>query len=192
MPDGTTRRAARLAALAALPFALLAGVLAYWRLGGFAAPQPAPAPPATSAPAAAAASGPVAVPAPALPPRQALVCRAVLARAPDGLGALARRPVTAGPQQNAAYGDPPVTLACGSAAPSVAPEATVYALSGVCWYAEPRPGTTVWTTVDREVPVSVTVPASYPAPGQLVIAFSAAVAAAQPALAGAPSGCRAG
>ena len=71
---------------------------------------------------------------------------------------------------------------------AVAPTATVYPLSGVCWYAEERPDATVWTTLDRDVPVQVTVPRRYSAPGQWVIEFSPVVAAAQSPRPG-PPGC---
>ena len=136
-------------------------------------------------------TGRVALPAPSLDDRRAVVCRALVATLPNALRDLTRRPVDAGPQQNAAYGDPAITLTCGAAVPSIVPTATVYPLSGVCWYAGERPDVTVWTTLDREVPVQVTVPRSYDAPGQWVIEFSAAVATAVPSTtSGVPSGCK--
>jgi hypothetical protein len=100
-----------------------------------------------------------------------------------------RRPVTAGPDQNAAYGDPPITLACGVPPISLPQTADVYALSGVCWYSQPGDGGTMWTTVDRETPVRVTVPGAYHSPGQWVIEFSAPISAALPRAATVPAGC---
>jgi hypothetical protein len=50
----------------------------------------------------------------------------------------------------------------------------------------------VWTTVAREVPVTVNVPKAYEAPGQWVIEFSPAVAGSILSIAGAPSGCNPG
>ncbi len=126
--------------------------------------------------------------APSLTPREATVCRALLSRLPDEVGpGLARRPVTAGAEQNAAYGEPPVLLSCGGANQPIAPDATVYPLGGVCWYGERAGDATVFRTVDREVPVRVTVPAEYQ--GQLIVAFSAPVASAVPALPRVPAGC---
>ncbi len=49
---------------------------------------------------------------------------------PDHAARPPRRPVTAGPEQNAAYGEPPITLACGVPAPAMSP-------------------TEPWTTVSR-------------------------------------------
>jgi len=174
-----------LAAGIALPTAVVAGLVAYWVLGGFGGgpgrPAASPAPQTTA---------PVTMPAPALPDRPATVCRALLSQLPETLRDRPRRPVTAGPEQNAAYGDPAITLACGAGTrPSVDPTATVYPLSGVCWYAEPGPAATTWTTLDREVPVTVTVPNRYDSPGQWVIEFSGPVGVSIPAIASVPSGC---
>ena len=135
------------------------------------------------------ATTPVTVAAPTLPAAQATACRALLSHLPDAVRDRRRRPVTDGPEQNAAYGDPAITLSCGAAAVTPPATADVYPLSGVCWYSQPGAGGTVWTTVDRTVPVRVTVPSRYDAPGQWVIAFSPAVAAELPASSSAPAGC---
>jgi hypothetical protein len=178
--------AARLALAVAVPVALVAGVLSLWSLGAFDRPGgPAPA-----ANPHAGATSPVQVPAAPLSPRAVAVCRAVLAELPSGVRDAPRRPVVEGAEQNAAYGDPPLTVACGAPAASVAPEGEVSLLSGVCWHAlRASADTTVWTTLDREVPVRVTVPSAYEAPGQWVIHFSAALTAADPPLATPPRGC---
>ncbi len=52
------------------------------------------------------------------------------------------------------------------------------------------PAATTWTTVDREVPVAVTVPKSYDAQAQWVIQFAPPVATAIPAISTVPSGCK--
>jgi hypothetical protein len=185
--DEVTRQAARLATIITVPVVLLVGVLAFFLVGGGGgradgqAASPSPRVQAT---------GPVRMAAPKLTARQATVCRALLSQAPQAIRDLAQRPVTAGAEQNAAYGDPPITLACGTAIPSFAPTATVYPLDGVCWYAAEGPDGSVWTTLDREVPVTVTVPKEYDQPGQWVIDFSAPVAAAVPSAAKIPYGCR--
>jgi hypothetical protein len=163
MVDATTRRAARTATLVAVPVALVAGLVAYWAIGGFSR-----------------SSGPVDIAAPPLGDRPAQVCRALLARLPDRLGDLPRRRVLAGPEQNAAYGDPPVTLACGAPGPSVPADAQLLVLDQVCWYAEQRPDAAVWTVLNREVPITVRVPARYEGPSRFVIALSAPIIAEVP------------
>jgi hypothetical protein len=160
MSDPVTRRAARLAALVALPAAIVAGLVAYRVLAdrsggaGDTAAGGSPRPSATT---------PVQVAAPALAERPTLVCRALLAKLPDRLGALARRPVTAGPEQNAAYGDPAVTVACGTSGPTPPAGAQFFAINGVCWYAEEGPDARTWVLQGREVPVVVRVPPVYTA-----------------------------
>ena len=75
------------------------------------------------------------------------------------------------------------------------PEATyeptdqVWPVSGVCWFAEERSEGTVLTTVDREVPVRVTVPASYEAPLQQVAGFAEPIRESVRTSSEAPSGC---
>jgi hypothetical protein len=130
------------------------------------------------------------MPAPKLTARQTTVCGALLSQVPHAVRDLAQRPVTAGPKQNAAYGSPAITLACGTTVPSFAPADGVLLLDGVCWYATESPDGSTWTTVDREVPTTVTVPAEYDQPGQWVIEFSTPVAASVPPAAKIPYGCR--
>jgi hypothetical protein len=166
--------------------AVLAGLASLWAFGAFdrpAAPGVAPSPHAG-------ATSAVEVPAGPLSARAVAVCRAVLAKLPSGVRDAPRRPVTDGAEQNAAYGEPPLTVACGAPPASLAPEAEVSLLSGVCWHAlRVAADTTVWTTLDREVPVRITVPAAYESPGQWVILFSTPLAAADPPLASPPRGC---
>jgi hypothetical protein len=179
MSDSTV--AARAATLVALPIAVLVGLVSFWLLGGFGgAPHVKPRPQSTA---------PVAMTAPPLDEQRASACRNLVTHLPDALRDRPRRPVTAGTGQNAAYGDPAITMACG--APAVTPPAgaDVYMLSGVCWYAQPDGTGSAWTTVDRDLPVRVAVPGSYHAPGQWVIEFSSPVAATLPLAANPPPGC---
>lgn len=198
--DPDRRSAARLAFLIALPLALAAGVISFWVLGGFAADR-ATSPPATSAtPTAPGATGSaatipneaVAVPIAPLGAGPAAVCRAVVANLPSGVREAARRRVNSGAEhQGAAYGEPPITLACGALPASAPADGTLWVISGVCWHVlRASADLTVWTTVDRQVPVRVSIPAAYAAPAQWVVAFSAPVAAADPLLATPPPGCR--
>jgi hypothetical protein len=178
--DPVVRRAARVAAFVALPVTLAVAVLLI-RVTG--------APPGDDSQAPAAeATAPVSVTTRALAPRDAKVCRALLARLPAAVRGERQRPVTTGAEQNAAYGEPPLVLRCG--APTVtlpaASAETVYPLSRVCWVPD-RTGR-VWTTLDRDVPVSVTVPKTLSEPGQWVAAFSRYVATT-PEGGSPPSGC---
>jgi hypothetical protein len=192
--DRRSRSAAALAALVAIPVALLVGVGVFAGLGGFRADRAAPTPsaPTPSAPTAASApqaTTPVPAPAAALDPPAARACRKLVSALPRAVRDRQRRPVTDGAGQNAAYGDPAITLACGAPPPSVPPTDNLYTLDEVCWHAAQTPQATVWTTVDREIPVRVTMPRAYETPGQWVIAFSAPVAAAVPRLPSPPGGC---
>jgi hypothetical protein len=186
MADEVTRGAARLAALIAVPIALVAGLVVFWALDNSHASATAQA----SASPGVQSSAPVAMPAPSLAQGPATVCRALIAMLPNQIENLSRRPVTAGTEQNAAYGDPAITLGCAAARPTVPLTATVWVLSNVCWYEQQGKDATTWTTVDRALPVQVTVPSHYDGPGQWVTEFSGPVASTQPAVTdGIPTGC---
>lgn len=184
MADEVSRSAAKTATLVALPVTLLVGVLAFWLLGGFggggtpkASPSPRPQPSST-----------VTVPPRTLAEPATTVCRGFVAQLPGTLRGKTRRPVSSGPEQNAAYGQPPVTVACGVPAPTVSATATVYVLSGVCYLPAKKGGATVWTTVDRQVPIAVTVPGGSGS-GQWAAEFSDTIANSVKSLDKAPSGC---
>jgi hypothetical protein len=150
-------------------------------------PAPKPTPGPTSA--AAQATNAVTVAAPALANDVAVACRALIAHLPDQVVTAKRRPVTAGAEQNAAWGDPPLLLACGVPMPSLEPTTDVYPISGVCWVATPVTGGALWTTVDRAVPVSVTVPGTPDGSAQWVAALSPAVGTTLELASHRPSGC---
>jgi hypothetical protein len=188
--DPVTRSAARLAVLVAVPVAVLAGVGVFGLLSGALDRDRDPDldPGAGPTPAA---TGPVEMAAPELTARAEVVCRGLLSQLPtDQLDGLGHRPVTAGPEQNAAYGDPPVTVACGVPPADHPPTAELLLISGVCWYPAQAPDGTVWTTLDREVPVRVTVPDGYAGPGQRVVPVSAVIGETIRPAEDAPSGCR--
>ncbi|MEV6927181.1 DUF3515 domain-containing protein [Dactylosporangium sp. NPDC051485] len=180
MTAGTTRPGAgaspgRIATLAALPIALVAGIAAYWALGGF--PSHANKPSAAAVP----------VEAPQLEPSTSTVCRALVAKLPDVLGGLSRRPVTAGGEQNAAFGDPPIVLTCGVPKPAVPADAQFMGLSNVCWFADEQRDRTVWQTVDRAVALRVVVPKA--ADGSWLVHLSAPIVATVPATDSEPAYC---
>lgn len=130
----------------------------------------------------------VTLPAPALAEPASGVCREVIAKLPASLAGSARRPVT-GPEQNAAYGDPPVTVACGVAPVAVAATEDVIQLNGVCWVNRPAPSGGTWFTVDRAVPVGVSVPGPTAGSAQRVIGLTGSIKANDPVAAHFPSGC---
>lgn len=196
-PDPVVRGAAVWATVIAVPVAVLVGLLVFSRVN----PEPQAAPePAASTPAAV-PSAPVPMVAPALGAREAQVCLAVTSQLPNQVRNLPARQVSAGPEQNAAYGEPPLTVACGVPQPRMC--ATVDGGAGcvpldtellimdqVCWYAEQAPDAAVFTTMDREVPVRVTVPSSYAQPAQWANEFSATViSTVKSRTEGVPSGC---
>ncbi|RZU49811.1 uncharacterized protein DUF3515 [Krasilnikovia cinnamomea] len=201
VPDRTTRRAALWATVVAVPVAVLVGFLAFTQVLRPAQPAAAPT---TAAPSARAAvpDTPVPMAAPALSARAAQVCQAVTSALPGTLRDLPARQVTAGPRQNAAWGEPPITLACGVAQPAMCAtldggagcvplDAELLNMNEVCWYARQDPAGPVFTTLDREVPVRVTVPTGYAQAAQWANEFSDAVAAAsRKRTTGVPSGCR--
>ena len=166
------RSPAGTATFVAVPAALLAGALAFWALSsGTREERDQPRQQA---------SGPVTVAAPPLSERAATVCRALTSQLPAAIRDRARRPVTAGTAQNAAYGDPPIVVSCGVEEPRVPQVAQLLILSGVCWFPEEQGGTQIWTTVDREAPVRVTLPQQYDPAGQWVIDLSPAINGAVP------------
>ncbi|MGH3738099.1 MAG: DUF3515 family protein [Micromonosporaceae bacterium] len=180
MTDPELRRAAWIATLIAVPVAVLAGLALWPRDPGPPKPDASRAPqPTTSA----------SVDARELSSRAALICRGLVAKLPERVGELPRRAVSAGAEQNAAYGH--LLLRCG-VDPVTLPETsteTVYPLSKVCWRAVTDRDSTVWTTLDREIPVSVTVSGPPEETGQLIAALSRYVAET-PTGGDPPSGCR--
>ncbi|MET8907260.1 DUF3515 family protein [Micromonospora sp. NPDC004551] len=186
--DRSTRSAALWATLVAVPVTLAVAGFTFAKLAPDS-PAAAPSPSATAARPQ--STAPVDMPAPALAERPATVCRALLSQLPSTVRDLAQRSVTAGAEQNAAYGDPALTVACGGTPPIVQPTDEVWSVNKVCWHAVQEADATVLTTVDRETPVRVRVPKQYEQPLQWVTPISDAVVASVPAAKTAPSGCSA-
>lgn len=185
--DRTVRGAALLATVIALPVTLLVAVLAFAKL----APEtPAAAPSPSASTTRAQSSAPVEMAAPTLPERPATVCRALLSQLPQTIRDLAQRPVTAGPEQNAAYGDPALTVACGGTEPTIPATDEVWVVNRVCWHPVEETDVTVLTTVDRETPVTVRIPRSYTQPLQWAAPISSAIVASVPSGGAVPAGCQ--
>ena len=196
--DRTTRSAALLAAAFAVPIALVAGLLIVWKF----LPADSAATPAPTASAPVVPTTPVQMAAPKLDARAAQVCLAVTSQLPATLRDLPGRKVTAGPEQNAAWGEPPITVACGITQPTMCErvdgghpgcvplDATMYAMNGVCWWGQEGPASNVFTTMDREVAVQVTVPSSYSQAAQWANEFSdPVVKTVKSRTSGVPTGC---
>ena len=186
--DRTNRRAALVATLIALPVTVAVAGFTFAKL---APDEPAAAPAPSATAARPQSTAPVELPAPALAERPATVCRALVSQLPDRVRDLAQRPVTAGPEQNAAYGDPALTVACGGTPPIVAATDEVWSVNKVCWHAVQEADATVLTTVDRETPVRVRVPKQYEQPLQWAAPISDAIVSAVPSAKSAPAGCAA-
>jgi uncharacterized protein DUF3515 len=175
--DPLQRGAARTATLVAVPLAIVVFAVSALTFGNFGRDEPAPA-----------ATGPVSMTTRDLPPEVEAACRLLVSKLPETVAGSAQRPVTAGPEQNAAYGDPPIMLECGTPPPTVGPTDEVINLAppeatgGICWHAIDGDNRTVWTTVDRQVPVTVTVPGPREGSAQSVVPFARAIGESLPPL----------
>ena len=116
-----------------------------------------------------ACAGPVALPEPQPDEAGRSVCTALLAALPDQVLESTRRPTDPG-VLTTAWGDPPITLRCGVAAPpGLTPSSECLEVNGVGWFSEPAEGGVLFTTVGRAVFVEVGVPHAYaPEVGPLV------------------------
>ena len=105
---------------------------------------------------------PVRVDTPAITPAADLACPALMGQLPLELAGAASRQVDSDSPYAYAWDDPPVVLVCGADPPAgyVVGAATIV-ISGVEWFVDTSdPEVVVWTTVDRDVPVQVRVPAT--------------------------------
>ena len=125
--------------------------------------------------ALAACAGPVQVDEPDPGPAGRATCDAVLAALPDQVLESTRRPTEPGVLSRA-WGDPPITLRCGVAAPpGLTASSECLEVNGVGWFAEPADGGTLFTTIGRAVFVEVGVPADYAPEVDVLVDLAAAV-----------------
>ncbi len=105
---------------------------------------------------------PVEVDTPEVTPAADLACPVLMGQLPLELAGETSRMVQSDSPFGYAWGDPPVVLVCGVAPPAgyvVGVQGIV--INGVEWFVDTSdPALVVWTTVDRNVPVQVQVPAS--------------------------------
>ncbi|GIE83308.1 hypothetical protein Aph02nite_92580 [Actinoplanes philippinensis] len=175
--DPAKKAAALWATVVAVPVTLIVGVVAFLTI----MPDD---PDKTEKAANPIPSTAVVMDAPQLDEKTAQACLAVTSQLPAKIRDLQGRPVSAGPEQNAAYGEPAITVACGVPQPimcttpedttpgCVAMDTELLIMNNVCWYAAPGADTATVTTMDREVPVRVTVPSYYENPAQWANEFS--------------------
>lgn len=116
------------------------------------------------------------------------VCRSLLNRLPTHVADQARRTVEPDGAWGAAWGDPPIVLTCGAAAPrGYGRASSCTTVNGVDWYlpeAQLQPGGSpsdvTMTTVHRTVNVEVRMPADYWPPAATLADLSSAISAALP------------
>jgi hypothetical protein len=127
-----------------------------------------------------ACSGAVALTEPQPDAADRATCTNLLEALPDQVLESTRRPTQPGVLTRA-WGDPPITLRCGVAAPpGLNPSSECLEVNGVGWFSEDAEGGVLFTTVGRAVFVEVGVPHAYaPEVGPLVD-LAAAVSAHDP------------
>jgi hypothetical protein len=105
---------------------------------------------------------PVHVDTPDVTPAADLACPVLMAQLPLELAGETSRLVDSDTPYAYAWGDPAVVLVCGVDPPAgYVVGASTIVISGVEWFVDDSdPDVVVWTTVDRTVPVRVSVPAS--------------------------------
>jgi hypothetical protein len=123
---------------------------------------------------------PVQVDTPEVTPAADLACPVLMGQLPLELAGETSRMVASDSPFAYAWGDPAVVLVCGVAPPAgyvVGVQGIV--INGVEWFVDTSdPDTVLWTTVDRNVPVQMQVPAS--TDSALVTAASTIIATAIP------------
>jgi uncharacterized protein DUF3515 len=105
---------------------------------------------------------PVQVDTPDVTPAADLACPVLMGQLPLELAGESSRLVDSDTPYAYAWGDPAIVLVCGVAPPAgyVVGTSTIV-ISGVEWFVDDSdPDVVVWTTVDRNVPVQVSVPTS--------------------------------
>jgi hypothetical protein len=107
------------------------------------------------------ATGPVEVPAPSFSdPVVSSLCARLVAALPEELDdGVRRRPVVGDAKHTAAWGDPAITLRCGVPLPDRSLEPIE--IDGLKLVTVTSAGVRTWTTFDRVVNVSLTVPTAY-------------------------------
>ncbi|MGW1060613.1 DUF3515 family protein [Micromonospora rubida] len=109
-------------------------------------------------------TGPTSIAMPRLVGQAPRICPAFVSKLPPTIHGIPQRPVAAGPERAAAYGEPAITVVCGASMPTIGRTDLVFRLGDVCWHSVDRSDVTVFTTADRAVVVQLTVPRRYQQP----------------------------
>lgn len=105
-------------------------------------------------------AGPVQVDEPEVDPHTRQVCTEIIASLPRTVLDKPRRETTG--TLSAAWGSPPITLACGIPRPAaMTTDTRCFEVNGVGWYAEEAQHGWLFTTIGREVHVQLGVPVDY-------------------------------
>lgn len=184
--EGKSRIPAVVATIVAVPVAVAAGFFVFNAIA-----------PAAEDPEAHENLSPVSVAVPELNDEDAVVCLALTATAPETAGGLQARPVEADPDDAQseitaseavmAYGDPATVATCGVEPVTVDDTAAVFKLNGVCWYSDEAG--LEWTTLDRRIPVGVSVPEENEQPVDVLNDLSTVIGEKVPVAEDAPTGC---
>jgi Protein of unknown function (DUF3515) len=127
-----------------------------------------------------ACSGAVAVTEPQPDAADRALCTQLLEALPDQVLESIRRPTEPGVLTRA-WGDPPITLRCGVAAPpGLTPASECLEVNGVGWFNEDAEGGVLFTTVGRAVFIEVGVPHAYAPEVNPLVDLAAAVSAHDP------------
>lgn len=108
------------------------------------------------------------------------VCAGLIANLPTTVMDGTRRTTKPG-ELTAAWGDPPITVRCGVAAPpGLTAASECLEVDGVGWFAEQVEGGMLYTTIGRAVFVEVGVPTHYAPEAGALVDLAAAVQAHDP------------
>lgn len=103
-------------------------------------------------------------------------CTSLVAALPTTVLGSARRETTG--TLGGAWGNPPITVACGIAEPpGLTPTAECLEVDGVGWWQQPGRGGEVYTTIGRAAVVQVGVPSAYGEPTAALVELAPAVGA---------------
>lgn len=110
------------------------------------------------------------------PPDAVAPCTAIHDAAPSQVAGQERREVA--DDQALAWGDPAIVLRCGIAEPEgLEPTSTCHQIGPLGWFAETLPGGQLFTTIGRDVFVSVEIPDDYEPAADALIDVGDTVAA---------------
>ncbi|CAM3723968.1 DUF3515 domain-containing protein [Nocardiopsis gilva] len=127
--------------------------------------------------------GAVEVPEPTPGKKAAELCRALVKRAPETLFDQNRVDVDPASDFVAAWGDPPIALRCGVDRPSaLRPDSELMVVNDIAWLPEPADQPNLFTAVGREAYVELSLPPSYGAPAEGLVAISDLINDEVPAL----------